>query len=274
MELSKCKVIGIISIKGGVGKTTTVVNLATSLARDYGKKVLVVDANFSSPHIGLHLGSVNHKATLHEVLSDKAHASRAVHEHDFGFDFIPSSAMNAGKDTKYLKLKNKLNDLKKNYDFIILDSSPTLNEEILATIISSDELYVVSSPDLPTLSTTLRAVKLAKEKGMQINGVILNKVRGRKYELTGNDMEKIAGVPVVAVLKDNIKVLEALSRVKPLTMHSPYSQPALEYKKLAALLSEEQYKEPNVFLKAAHYMKDDFHNFLNHDFKKGLKYYK
>src|SRR3989338_4765580 len=183
MDLNKGKVLGVIGIKGGVGKTTIVLNLASVLANDYGKRVLVVDANFSSPHIGLHLGSVSHKTTLHEVLNEKAHVTKAVHGHDFGFDFIPSSLMNTGKQTNYLKLKTKLNDLRKHYDYILLDSSPTLNDEILATITASDELYVVSSPDLPTLSTTLRAVKLAKEKGMKIKGVILNKVRNKKYEI-------------------------------------------------------------------------------------------
>ena len=59
-------------------------------------------------------------------------------------------------------------------------------------------------------------------------------------------MEKLSGVPVVASIKDNVKFLEALSKVKPLVMHSPYSAPALEYKKLAAALIGEQYKDPRM----------------------------
>ena len=55
------KVLGLISIKGGVGKTTSVLNIASSLSNDYNKKVVVVDANFSSPNVALHLGSVDHK---------------------------------------------------------------------------------------------------------------------------------------------------------------------------------------------------------------------
>jgi len=62
------KIIGVISLKGGVGKTTTVANLGASLAKDFNKKVLVVDANFSAPNLGLHLGLVDPKTTIHDVL--------------------------------------------------------------------------------------------------------------------------------------------------------------------------------------------------------------
>ena len=265
------KTIGIISIKGGVGKTTTVINLATSLANDYGKKVLVVDANFSSPNINLHLGSVEHKAHLHDALKNKTSIVNTIHDHDFGFHFIPSALGN--EKINHLSLKHKLAGLKKYYDFIILDSSPSLNNEILATISSSDELYVVSRPDLPTLSTTLRAVKLAKQKGMNIAGLILNKVRGKTYEISKESMQELTGVPVLSVLNENVRVLESLSKVKPITLHSPHSNVSREYKKLAALLSGEQYKEPSIMMKAYGYLKDDFHNFTNHDFKKNFRYY-
>ena len=60
------KVIGIISLKGGVGKTSSVANLGAALT-EFGKKVLVVDANFSAPNLGLHLGLTNPEIKLHDV---------------------------------------------------------------------------------------------------------------------------------------------------------------------------------------------------------------
>ena len=270
--MSKCKTIGIISIKGGVGKTTAVINLASSLAKNYRKNVLVIDANFSSPNIGLHIGSVNHNTTIHDVLRGKSHINKAIYSTNLGFHYIPAS-FDGGNNISYGKLKSKISSLKKHYDYIFLDSSPSINEELGAAISASDELFVISSPDLPTLSTTLRAVRLAKDKGMQIRGVILNKVRGKKYELTSSDMSRLTGIPVVSILKDNIKVLEALSHVRPVIFHSPYSPVALGYKKLAALISGENYAEPSFFRKVYGYLVDDFNNFKYHKFSNGFKYY-
>ncbi len=86
-------------------------------------------------------------------------------------------------------------------------------------------------------------------------------------------MTRLTGIPVVSTIKDNVKVLEALSHVKPITLHSPYSSVALEYKKLAALVANEKYIRPSLLKRVLGYLVDDFNNFRHHDFKKGMKYY-
>ncbi len=270
----KCdgKIVGIISIKGGVGKTTTVVNLASALTHDFHKKVLVVDANFSSPNLSLQMGLVHHDANLHAVLNDELLVHDSIYEHEFGFDILPSSLTN--EKINPLKLKQKISVLKKHYDFVILDSSPSLNEELLATMVASDQLFVLSSPDYPTLSTTLRAVKLAKEKGTPILGIIMSQVRGKKYEVSLEEVESVTKTPVLAVLPDDQKVVEALASVKPITLYKPYNKVSLEYKRLAGALADEKFKEPSILKKMVSYVKEDFENFQKHDFKQGLKYYK
>lgn len=271
--MDKGKSIGIISIKGGVGKTTSVVNLAHSLANDYGKKVLVIDANFSSPNVSLHLGNISTKNTVNDVLGQKAKPASAIYKHEFGFHVMPAS-INQANGNNFLRLKDKVNQLKKEYDVVLLDSSPSLNNELLATIMASDELYVVSTPDLPTLSTTLKAVKVAKEKKMNITGMILNKVRGKKYELKPEDMERLSGVPVIGVIKDNVRILESLSKVKPINLLNPESKSSLEYKKIAAKLINTEYKEPKWHKKFVGYLRDDFGNLATNKWSKSLSYYK
>lgn len=243
------KTIGVISIKGGVGKTTVASNLGAVLANEFGKKVLIVDANFSAPNLGLHFGLIKpENATIHDVVTGKAAIEKATYVHDAGFHFIPGSLVASGKIDVY-SLKKKLKDFKKNYDIVLIDSSPTLNSEILATMIASDELLVVTSPDYPTLSCTIRAIKLARQKNTPIVGLILNKHRGKRFELSIDDIEELAEVPVLASLPDDIKVLEALSLATPVSLHAPWNRISDEYKKLAASLIGEKYEDPRFFMK-------------------------
>ena len=242
------KIIGVISIKGGVGKTTVTTNLGAVLAKEFGKKVLLIDANFSAPNLGLHFGLVKPQASLHDVISGKCDFEKAIYVHDAGFHFVPG-ALNASGKFDVFALKKKLKDIRNNYDVILIDSSPTLNAEMLSAIVASDELIVVTSPDYPTLSCTIRATKLAKSKNTPILGLVLNKRRNKKFEISINDIEELAGAPVLATLNDDVKVLEALSETVPVSLYAPKSNTGIEYRKLAAALIGATYEEPGILAK-------------------------
>ncbi len=143
------------------------------------------------------------------------------------------------------KLKEKIAKLKKEYDIILLDSSPTLNEEILATMIASDELFVVTTPDHVTLNNTLRAVRLAKQRNTPISGLILNKVYNKKFEMTLPEIEEIADCKVLAVLPHEVNILEALSQKIPSPLHKQ-TESTIEYRKLGAALIGEDYKDTRL----------------------------
>lgn len=234
------KTIGIIAIKGGVGKTTTVTALGAALANTFNKRTLVVDANFSAPNLGLHVGIVDPEVTLHDVFAGKAKIEDAIHRTEYGFDILPGALMHDLIDPS--KLKSKLVPLQQLYDVILLDSSPTLNEEILSTMVAADQLFVVTTPDHVTLSTTLRAVRLAQDKKTKIDGLILNKVYSKKFELSLEEIEDAADCTVLAVLPHEVNVLEALAETRPTTMHRE-NEAAIEYRKLAAALIDEEYED-------------------------------
>lgn len=244
--MDSAKVIGVISIKGGVGKTTATVNLGTALS-ELGKKVLIIDTNYSAPNLALHLGLVKPEAsTIHDVLMGKSPLEKAIYEYEDKFHFIPGSLNPSAGKIDIFALKKKLRELRGNYDFILLDSSPTMNNELLSTIVASDSLIVVTSPDYPTLSCTIKAVKVAKQKNTPIAGIIINKERGKSFELKTEDIEELADVPVIAKIKDDIKVLEALSEATPSVMMSPKSNSSIEFKKLAAAMIGEEYKDNSL----------------------------
>lgn len=234
------KTIGILSIKGGVGKTSSVAALGAALA-DLDKKVLIIDANFSAPNLGLHLGMVDPETTIHEVLRGKAKAEDAIYKYK-NLNIMPASLLNR-QIKNPMHFKNKINPIKNMYDLILIDSSPSLNNETLAAMIASDELLVVTTPDYPTLSTTLRAIRLAKQRKTPIIGLILNKVHNKEFELSIEEIEEAAGVPVLAVLPHDITVLEALANTTPSTVYSEKTDVAVEYRKLAAALTGNTYTD-------------------------------
>jgi len=232
------KVIGILSLKGGVGKTSSVVSLGSAMA-DLGKRVLLVDANLSAPNLGLHLNVIDPEKTLHNVLKGDANISETIVNLE-DFDLIPASIFNKSK-LNAMKLRDKLNFLKDKYDYIIIDSSPSLTEETLATILASDEILVVTTPDVPTLSMTIKAIKVAKQRGTPIIGMIVNKVHDKNFEIPIREVEASAGVPVMAVIPHDVKFLKALSEFEPYTKENN-SRGSIEYKKLAAALMGQKYK--------------------------------
>jgi septum site-determining protein MinD len=232
-------VIGILSLKGGVGKTTSAVSLGAALA-SFGKKVLIVDANFSAPNLGIHLNVLEPEKTIHHVLSGDAAIEDAIYEVE-DFEIIPASVF-PKKQFDPMKLKEQIRHLKNKYDFIVIDSSPSLNTETLATMISSDELFVVSTPDYSTLSMTLKAIAVAKKRGTPISGIIINKAYNKNFELTLDHIEKTSEVPVLAVVPHDVNVPKSQSFFIPAPYFKPNSEASIEFKKLAATLTGENYK--------------------------------
>jgi septum site-determining protein MinD len=187
------------------------------------------------------------KHTLHDVLYNHAPIRDAICESGHGFDVLTSSLAPTKKQQGRInpyKLHNRISQIKRDYDFIIIDSSPNLNDEMLSTMIASDELLVVTSPDYPTLSCTMNAIKVAKEKKTPIAGLVLNKVRDKKFELSAKDIEDTTGVPVLSVINDDVKVLEALSKTTPAAACAPKRKFSIAYTGLAANLAGEEYEDP------------------------------
>lgn len=236
------KVVGVLSLKGGVGKTTSVVSLGASLS-SFGKKVLLIDGNLSAPNLGMHLDLIAPKNTLHDVLKGDCKIEDSIYE-SFGMDVLPSSLFHDFEVGSVKDLASKIKPLKRKYDVILIDSSPSLGNETLSVISAADELLVVTTPDFSTLSMTLKSVRAAKENGTPITGIILNKVHNKKFELSFDNIEKTSGVPVMAVIPHDVNILKAQSYFLPSLGVKPNSLSNIEYKKLASLLVGERYSAP------------------------------
>ena len=237
------KSIGILSLKGGVGKTSAVLSLGSAIS-DFGKRVLLIDGNFSAPNLGVHLNIIEPENTIHHVLNGDENIENAIITlENFNLDLIPASVVYKNKINPF-KLRDKIKLLKDRYDVILIDSSPSMNDETLAVMLASDEIFIITTPDHPTLSMTMKAIKDAKRRGINISGLILNKVYDKPFELSIGDIENTTGVPVLAVIPHDVDVVKSVSKFMPAFSHNPKSRGSVEYRKLAAAIVGEKEKKP------------------------------
>lgn len=241
------KTIAIISGKGGVGKTTTAINLGAAL-NYFGNEVVLVDANLTTPNIGLHLGAPMVPVSLNHVLSGKAKVSDAIYEHDSGTKIIPSSLSikELGK-INYGKLKDVSSSLKKIADYVILDAAAGLGNEAVASVVASDELIIVTNPEIPAVTDALKTSKLAEEMGKNVVGVIVSRFNGGKGEMSLNSVRDMLDLPILGVVPEDWSVKSALLSKDALFHVYPKSRAAKSYKRIAARISGVEYVEPGFF---------------------------
>lgn len=233
-------VIGLASLKGGVGKTTIAASLASSLASQ-GKKVLVVDANYSAPNLGLHMDLICPGETIHDVLHG-GKISAATYS-QYGVDLIPGNFL-YNREVNPLKLRSRLNHVRKSYDFVILDSAPSLNDELFSVLYAADELFLISTPDYPTLSCAIKLARITKSRNQKISGIIVNRIVDTNYQLSLSEIQESTGIPVVVLLPEDKSVLRALSQRIPVSLFAARSKFSRELSKLTDSLVGNEEERP------------------------------
>ncbi len=230
------KVYGIISAKGGTGKTTSAINLAAALNK-LGEDVMIVDANFSTPNIGLHLGSAIVPVTLNHVLEGKADARGAIYEHESGLKVLLSSISSTARP-RFEKLQETTKKLKKLSDYIILDSSAGLGKETEVVIKTADELILVTQPEMPSITDALKTIKLAEQLGKEVKGFIVTRHRGRRSEMSIPNIREMLELPLLGIVPEDRKMQKSLRLKNPIVYTHPRSKSSRAYQKIAQKLLE------------------------------------
>jgi len=237
------KLITITSGKGGVGKTTTAINLGAAL-NFFGKQVIILDANLTTPNVGLHLGAPIVPISLNHALNGKASVVEAVYEHESGLKIVPSSlSVRDLKTINHDKLRYVGRKLKKMADFVIFDSAAGLGDEAIAAIDSADEMIIVTNPEILAVADALKTAKLIEEMGKRIRGVIVTRVDGSDSDMPLENIEEMLELPIIGVIPEDKSVKEALVMKGALVDTHPRSKAARAYKEIAAKIAGITYKE-------------------------------
>ena len=241
------KIIAIISGKGGVGKTTTAINLGAALNK-LNKEVIVVDVNLNTPNIGVHLGAPIVPVTFNHVLKGKADIEEAIYEHSSGTKIIPSSLSVKELTTFNTKrIPIVLKKLKESADFILLDSAAGFSEEAIATIDACDEIIIVTNPEMPSVTDSLKAVKVAKDRGKEVKGIIVTRHVNKKYEMPLSSIKSMLETPIIGVVPEDKSVKEALTRRDAVVHTHPRSRASKKYNEIARKIAGSSSDEEESF---------------------------
>ncbi len=230
------KIYGIISGKGGVGKTTSAINLASAL-QSLGENTLIVDANLATPNIGLHLGAPIVPVTLNHVLVGKAELQDAIYEHFSGIKIVPSSlSIKELKNIKHENLVKTLPKLKKFSEHIILDSSAGLGKEVESVIHAADEIILITQAEMPAVTDALKSAKLAQKLNKPVRGFIVTRCKGRKTEMPIADIKDMLELPLLGIIPEDKKIQKALSLKNSIIHTHPRSKASRAYVNVARKL--------------------------------------
>lgn len=245
-------VITVTSGKGGVGKSTTLANLAVGMA-DEGKKVVAIDFDIGLRNLDMLLGLENRIVyNVIDVMEGKCNLSQALinDKHSKNLYFLPASQTNDKNVLEKEKVKELLETLKKEFDIILLDSPAGIEGGFEHAIAYADRALIISTPDVSSVRDADRVIGIidAKsdkaQKGEEVDKhVIINRLKPELVErgdmLNTDDVLNILALPLIGVVPDCDKVISSTNMGEPI-IRDEKAQSGEAYRRIAKrILGEE-----------------------------------
>lgn len=236
-ESMPAKIVAFMNQKGGVGKTTTTVNIGSILAKEHKKRVLLVDLDPQgnlSDHVGLDPDQV--ETSVYNVLIDGLDprlAIRRVH----GLEALPANLdlsgvelELAGEATRTVRLRNALDGLRQQYDYVLMDCPPSLALLTVSGLVAADAVIVAMEAEylaLRGISQLVRTVDMVRQElnpGLEVSGVIFCRYDGRTTlarEVKGEVEKFLPGKVFKTTVRQCVRLAEAPSRGLPIVLYDP-----------------------------------------------------
>jgi chromosome partitioning protein len=258
------RVLAVVNQKGGVGKTTTAINLSAALALE-GLRCLLIDCDPQANSTGgFGFPRDEDRASIYEVLvSEGTLANAALQTEIETLKLVPSSKNLIGAnvelievDRRAYRLKDAVDSVREHYDYILLDCPPALDLLTLNSLVAADRLLVPMQAEyfalegISELMNTLERVREAFNPGLEIEGVLLTMYDDRTnlaQQVTENLREFFHEKLLKTAIPRNVRLAEAPSYGKPVLLYDPKSRGAESYRELAAeILARNQMESPKA----------------------------
>lgn len=244
------RVLAITNQKGGVGKTTTAVNLCTSIAL-HKRKTLLIDIDpQGNASTGIGLDKIKVKRCIYDVLINQAPIKEIILPTQVkNLDILPSTIQLAGAEIELVnyisrenKLKQAIKPIKSDYNYIIIDCPPSLGLLTLNSLTAADAVIIPIQCEyyaLEGIGQLLNTISLVRENlnsSLEIEGVLLTMYDNRtnlSRDVVKEVQKYFKGKIFKAVVPRNVRVSEAPSYGKPVVLYDAKSKGAIAYKKLA-----------------------------------------